>query len=108
MDAIDQIIAISKKDNPGSAHVYTRDWAMKKVANSGESADQYLAELLETEARIAAISAESLTQHQPWVASLSADQAEKFSGPIDGYSYQLMKESGELDQFDALNKEGKI
>jgi hypothetical protein len=106
-DAIDQIIAIYQKDDPEDAGFYTRAWVQDEVATFNQSAEEFLAGLLDSEARIAAIPAESLTQDQPWTKNLPADQIEKFSGPIDGHSYQLMKDSGELDQFDALNKEGK-
>jgi hypothetical protein len=77
----------------------TLEWVQKKCASLNKSPEEMLDSLQEIEARRAARPV--ITEDQPWTKDLPAHYVEKFSGPIDGFSYGLMEQSGELAKFNA-------
>jgi hypothetical protein len=82
------------KDYPEDASFYTLERVQKKCASRNKSPEEFLADLQEIETRRAARPV--ITEDQPWTKNLPAHVVMKLSGPIDGFSYGLMEESGEL------------
>lgn len=98
-EVLQAIVDIYKKDDPEDADFYTFEWVEKKCAFSNKSPEEMLASLQEIEARRAA--RPIITEDQPWTKDLPAHYVDKLSGPIDGFSYGLMEQSGELAKLDA-------
>jgi len=104
-ETLQAIADIYKKNNPDHAHVYTVEWVRDECATFNQSPAEVLSKLQESEARRAARPV--ITEHQAWTKDLPAHYVDKLSGPIDGFSYKLMKESGELAKLDAAMDEQK-
>ncbi len=98
-EILQAIADIYKKNDPEDADFYTLDWVQKECASFNQSPEEYLASLQEIEARMEAMPV--ITEDQSWTKDLPAHYVEKFSGPIDGFSYGLMEQSGELAKFNA-------
>lgn len=91
-----------KKNDPDDADFYTLGWARDECAFLNKSPDEYLAYLQANEARAEA--ANPITEDQAWTKDLPPHYIAKFGGPIDGFSYGLMKESGELAEFETTTQ----
>ncbi len=98
-EILQAIVDIYKKDDPEDADFYTVEWVQHECAIFNQSPEEVLAELQAIEARAEAMPA--VTEDQPWTKDLPAHVVMKLSGPIDGVSYGLMEDSGELVKLNA-------
>ena len=87
-EILQAIAEIYKNDNPEDAEFYTLDWVRAKCAGLQMSPEELLADLQKSHA-IAAASAD-IVGDQPWTKDLPPHYVEKFSGPIDAASFELM------------------
>jgi len=98
-DVLQAIADIYKKNDPEDAVFYTLEWVQGECADFNQSPEEYLASLQEIEARMATMPV--VTEDAPWTKDLPAHYVDKLSGPVDGFSYGLMKKSGELAKLNA-------
>lgn len=98
-ETLQAIADIYIKDNPDHADIYTIDWVRDECATFNKSPEEVLATLQAIEARMEAMP--STTDNTELTQDMPAHYADKFSGPIDGFSYGLMENSGELAKLNA-------
>lgn len=92
-DTIDEIVELKQQGDPDDADFYTRELVQSLVSRSGMNPEEYLADMRASRAHWASVDWYKL----PKVEDLPKDQVAKLAGPIDGLSYQLMKDAGTLD-----------
>jgi len=88
VDAPDKIVNIKKEDNPEYSGTYTREWALFFCSVMGKTPEEMWAYLEEIKKQNKAYSVLPPDQNMPeWYK-------EKFTGPVDSFSYGLMKDDG--------------